>query len=45
MRRAFGGHPAALVASLFETRPPSKDEIDELEALVERLRRENGGRR
>jgi len=44
MQRAFGGRPAALVASLFETRPPSSDEIDELEALVERLRREKGPR-
>jgi hypothetical protein len=26
------------VASLFETRPPSPQEIDELEALVEQLR-------
>ena len=40
MQRAFGGKPAALVASLFETRPPSNEEIDDLEALVERLRRE-----
>ena len=38
MQRAFGGKPAALVASLFETRPPSPQEIDELEALVEQLR-------
>ena len=40
LQRAFGGRPTALVASLFETRPPSSDEIDELEALVERLREE-----
>lgn len=39
MQRAFGGKPAALVASLFETRPPSPQEIDELEALVKRLRK------
>jgi BlaI family transcriptional regulator, penicillinase repressor len=38
MQRAFAGKPAALVASLFETRPPSAAEIDELEALVDRLR-------
>ena len=44
MQRAFGGKPAALVASLFETRPPSKEEIDELEALVERLREERRGK-
>lgn len=40
MQRAFGGRPAALVASLFETRAPSSQEIDELEALVDRLRKE-----
>jgi BlaI family penicillinase repressor len=44
MQRAFGGRPAALVASLFESRPPSNDEIDELEALVERLREERRGK-
>lgn len=41
VQRAFGGRPAALVASLFETRPPSPQEIDELEALVDRLRKES----
>jgi predicted transcriptional regulator len=40
MQRAFGGKPAALVASLFETRPPSAQEIDELEALVKRLKKQ-----
>lgn len=40
MERAFGGKPAALVASLFESRAPSTEEIDELEALVERLKKE-----
>jgi BlaI family penicillinase repressor len=44
MQRAFGGRPAALVASLFETRPPSHQEIDELEALVERLKQESRGK-
>ena len=40
MQRAFGGKPAALVASLFESRRPSNEEIDELEALVARLKGE-----
>ena len=44
MQRAFGGKPAALVASLFETRPPSHEEIDELEALVERLRHDRNSK-
>lgn len=39
VQRAFGGRPAALVASLFETRPPSSQELDELEQLVEQLRK------
>lgn len=42
LQRAFGGRPAALVASLFETKPPSTQELDELEALVDRLRKERG---
>lgn len=45
MQRAFGGKPAALVASLFESRPPSSQEIDELEALVEQLRAANEERK
>ena len=40
VQRAFGGKPSALVASLFETRVPSPQEIDELEALVERLKKQ-----
>lgn len=40
VQRAFGGKPTALVASLFETRVPSTHEIDELEALVERLKKQ-----
>jgi len=40
VQRAFGGRPAALVASLFETRPPSSQELDELEQLVEQLRKD-----
>ena len=39
MQRAFGGKPAALVASLFETRKPTAREIDELEAMVAELRK------
>ena len=44
IQRAFGGRPAALVASLFESRTPSHEEIDELEALVEKLRKEQGAK-
>ena len=40
VQRAFGGKPTALVASLFETRAPSTQEIDELETLVQRLKKQ-----
>ena len=34
VRRAFQGNSAALVASLFESRPPDAREIADLEALI-----------
>ncbi len=34
LRRAFSGSTAALVASLFETRPPNTKELKELEELL-----------
>ena len=37
--RAFGGNGVALIASLLETRPPSDQEIDELEELLSELKR------
>lgn len=37
--RVYGGDSVALVASLFETKPPSEREIDELERMVHELRR------
>jgi predicted transcriptional regulator len=37
-RRLFDGDPAAVVASLYETRRPTKDEIDQLERLLDALR-------
>jgi BlaI family transcriptional regulator, penicillinase repressor len=39
MQRAFRGRPVDAVVSLFETAPPTEAEIDELQALVDRLRR------
>lgn len=36
--RVFGGNGVALVSSLFETRPPSADEINSLEQLLEDLK-------
>jgi predicted transcriptional regulator len=41
--RMFAGDAAALVASLFETRPPSPAELTELEALLREHRRRTGG--
>ena len=38
VRRAFQGNSAALVASLFESRPPDAKEIAELDALLEEWR-------
>lgn len=37
--RAFAGDGVALVASLLETRPPSEEEIDELERLLSDLKK------
>jgi predicted transcriptional regulator len=37
-KRIFGGSGASMVASLFDTDPPSPDELDALEQLVEKLR-------
>src|SRR5579871_1889294 len=37
--RVFQGSGIALVASLLESRPPTADEIDELENLLKELRR------
>jgi predicted transcriptional regulator len=38
LQRVFGGDSLALVTSLFETKPPTAEELVELERLVERLR-------
>jgi predicted transcriptional regulator len=40
-RRIFGGNTIALVTSLFETQPPTQDEIRKLERLLDELRRKN----
>ena len=42
VRRAFQGNSAALVASLFESRPPDAPEIAELDALLEDWRAREG---
>ena len=37
--RVFGGSPVDLVASLFETRPPTPQELEAIQRLVRDLRR------
>ncbi|HET9372163.1 MAG TPA: BlaI/MecI/CopY family transcriptional regulator [Vicinamibacterales bacterium] len=41
VNRVFGGDAVALVASLFETRPPTPSELAEIEALVRDQRRKD----
>jgi len=38
LTRLFGGNGVALVASLFETQPPTTEELDELQELLDQLR-------
>ncbi len=40
LQRVFGGNSVALVTSLFETQPPTPDELEELQRLLDQLRRE-----
>lgn len=40
--RIFGGSSLALIHSLFETQPPSQDELNQLETLITQLRRQAG---
>jgi BlaI family penicillinase repressor len=38
VQRAFGGDSVALVTSLFETHPPSAEELDQVQQLLDDLR-------
>jgi predicted transcriptional regulator len=38
LNRVFGGDSLALVSSLFETKPPDRQQLDQLEQLLEQLR-------
>ncbi len=40
-KRIFGGNTIALVTSLFETQPPTQDELKKLEELLDDLRKKN----
>lgn len=37
VQRIFAGDPASLVASLFEARPPSEEELAQIRALVDSM--------
>ena len=39
LQRIFGGNSVALVTSLFETQPPTHDELEELQRLIDDLRK------
>jgi predicted transcriptional regulator len=41
LQRIFGGNGPALVASLFDTKPPTPAELAELQQLLDRLRQKN----
>jgi BlaI family transcriptional regulator, penicillinase repressor len=42
LNRVFGGDSLALVASLFETRPPDSRQLEKLEVLLDELRAKHG---
>src|SRR3954447_11249226 len=44
LQRIFGGNGPALVASLFETQPPTPDELEQLQRLLDQLRKKNDSR-
>ncbi|MEQ8767005.1 MAG: BlaI/MecI/CopY family transcriptional regulator [Planctomycetota bacterium] len=41
LQRVFDGSGVALVASLFETKPPTPDEIEQLQKLLDELKSES----
>jgi BlaI family transcriptional regulator, penicillinase repressor len=43
LNRVFDGNPVSMVASLFETRPPTPREIDELQRLVSDWKKRKAG--
>jgi predicted transcriptional regulator len=45
VRRIFGGSSLALINSLFESHPPTPEELNQLETLIAQLRRQTGAGR
>jgi len=43
VRRIFGGDSVALVASLFETQPPNREELAQLRRLLDEMDRQTEG--
>jgi len=41
VHRVFQGDPVSLVASLFETRPPTGQEVEKLRTMLDELRRQS----
>jgi len=41
LNRVFGGDSLALVASLFETKPPDKEQLKQLESLLGQLKKKH----
>lgn len=41
VRRIFGGSSVALISSLFESQPPTGEELNQLEGLLTQLRRQS----
>jgi len=44
LNRVFGGDSLAMVASLFETKPPDRHQLDKLEELLDDLRQKHRGK-
>jgi predicted transcriptional regulator len=44
LNRVFAGDSLALVASLFETKPPDSHQLEKLEKLLDELREKHGGK-
>ena len=44
LNRVFGGDSLAMVASLFETRPPDARQLEQLEELLDELRTKQSGK-
>ena len=44
MQRVFGGNALALVSALYESHPPTQQELDRLQEFLDELRQRRGGK-